>query len=430
MRESVYRWGPTEQRCQHRLNNLAALLDHAQEYMNQCTAQHQPASSAGLVLWLYQLAEAEEDTQATGGAENAIQLVTHHGAKGLEWPIVVAMDLTADLKPRLWGLSVLPSPTKISLDDPLAGRTLRYWPAFTGLQSANIPLLEQIKESPKGLAAMAEEIQESRRLLYVSLTRPRDGLIITLENKQTGGGWMDTLDADWMLPEGDTLALPDGELIPSRYLELEAPAAETAPSDYKPNWLINDAPAIEKLPLRLSPSSFPPIETAKIGEIIELGDRLEITGDYDPATLGSALHAVIATRLMGQNFTQRALAVHGMEATISVEAADECANRLVNVINQRFKATTLYTEYPVYYTTATGQLVSGWIDLLIETEEGFVLIDHKASPRGESDWEEVALGYSGQMQAYGEGIQHARDKPVIGKWIHFAIGGGLVELAQ
>ena len=121
----------------------------------------QPATSAGLVLWLYQLAAAEEDTQATGGAENAIQLVTHHGAKGLEWPIVIAMDLDAKLKPRLWGLSVLPSPNPISLDDPLANRTLRYWPAFTGLQSANIPLLDEIAQSPEGQTALAQEVTTS-----------------------------------------------------------------------------------------------------------------------------------------------------------------------------------------------------------------------------------------------------------------------------
>ena len=39
---------------------------------------------------------------------------------------------------------------------------------------------------------------------------------------------------------------------------------------------------------------------------------LEITGDYDPATLGSALHAVIATTLMGQRATGRVLADYGM----------------------------------------------------------------------------------------------------------------------
>ena len=346
VRESVYRWGPTEQRSQHRLNNLAALLGHADDYINQCSAQNQPATSAGLVLWLYQLAVAEEDTQATGGAENAIQLVTHHGAKGLEWPIVVAMDLTADLKPRLWGLSVLPSPTPISLDDPLANRTLRYWPAFTGLQSVNIPLLDEIAQSKEGLAALEQEIQESKRLLYVSLTRPRDSLIITLDSKQTGGEWMDTLQADWMLPAADTLIMPDGSAIPSRVLELQASAPDTALPEYQPTWLTTEAPAIATLPLRVSPSAIEPGATARVGEIITLGERLDIEGEYDPAALGSALHAVIATTLLGQNATARVLQDHGMEKTISVAAANESASRLLAAIQQRFNPITLHRRVP------------------------------------------------------------------------------------
>ncbi|MBK6741417.1 MAG: hypothetical protein IPG64_27955 [Haliea sp.] len=235
VRESVYRWGPTEQRSQHRLNNLAALLGHAVDYMNRCTAQNQPATSAGLVLWLYQLAAAEEDTQATGGAENAIQLVTHWGAKGLEWPIVIAMNLTDDLKPRLWGLGVL-LPTRSASTTRWPDRTLRYWPAFMGLNTKNVPLLDRINDSAEGRLAMGQEIQETRRLLYVSLTRPRDGLIITLEGKDSGG-WMATLAADWMLPGGDTLTLPDGSEIPSACVELQADATEPAVPEYTPNWL-------------------------------------------------------------------------------------------------------------------------------------------------------------------------------------------------
>jgi ATP-dependent helicase/nuclease subunit A len=428
VREAVYRWGPTEQRSQHRLNNLGALLAHAEDYMNQCAAQNQPATSAGLVLWFYQLAATEDDTQATGGTENAIQLVTHHGAKGLEWPIVIAMDLDAKLKPRLWGLSVLPSPTTIDLDKPLANRTLRYWPAFTGMQSANIALLDQIGESAEGQAAMAQEVQEMKRLLYVSLTRPRDGLIITMNARQNSTEWMDTLEADWMLPEGDTLALPDGTVIPCRQRELQASEYDTELPAYRPEWLVGSAPAIEKLPLQLSPSSLPADEHATVSEVVLLGDRLAITGEYEPATLGLALHAVIASTVLGQNATARILRDHDMENTISVEMADRCASRFLDEIKQRFNPINMYVEYPVFYTNEQGQVVNGWIDMLLETTEGYVLIDHKASPRARSDWEETALGFSGQLAAYAASIQHATGKQVLSRWIHFGVTGGLVGI--
>jgi ATP-dependent helicase/nuclease subunit A len=52
VRETVCRWGPTLQRAQHRLNNLSALLGHADDYVDQCAAQNEPATAAGLVLWL------------------------------------------------------------------------------------------------------------------------------------------------------------------------------------------------------------------------------------------------------------------------------------------------------------------------------------------------------------------------------------------
>lgn len=428
VRESVNRWGPTQQRSQHRLNNLAALLRHADDYLDQCNGQSEPATAAGLVLWLRDLKQAEKDTQASGGDEDAVQLVTHHGAKGLEWPIVIAMDLDAKLKPRLWGLSVTPSPEPISLENPLANRTLRYWPRFFGLQSANIPLLEQIADSEAGQAAMEQEIQESRRLMYVSLTRPRDCLVITMENKKEGGEWMDTLGAGWMLPTEDALLLPDSTSIPSRSLELESEGAEVDLPAYNPTWLNSTAADTEKLPLRQSPSSLAPSTKAKIGKTIALGERLEINGEYDPADLGSALHAVIATSLMGQHSTGRILTDHGMQDTITVDAANQCTSRLLEALKEYFSPVAYYTEHPIKYTNPAGQIVTGWIDLLIETDDGFVLIDHKASPRARSDWEEISLGYSGQLEAYAESIAYTTNKPVISCWIHFAVTGGLVEV--
>ena len=155
-------------------------------------------------------------------------------------------------------------------------------------------------------------------------------------------------------------------VIPSRVLNLEAGDPEIELDDeYDPTWIASAAPRMDKLPLRLSPSSVAPIESARIGDVIELGERLEINGEYDPVILGSALHAVIATTLMGQSATERVLKNHGMQDTISPETADECANRLLKATTNRFQPTSYYTEYPISYTLDTGQLVSGWIDLLL-----------------------------------------------------------------
>ena len=75
---------------------------------------------------------------------------------------------------------------------------------------------------------MQQEIEESKRLLYVSLTRARDGLILTMNNEDTNGQWMDTLEADWMLPEAETLTLPSGEVIPTQSIDLVPNETNTA----------------------------------------------------------------------------------------------------------------------------------------------------------------------------------------------------------
>jgi len=428
VRETVFRWGPDPQRARHRLGNLAALLRHAAEYLEQCATRSDPATAAGLALWLQALHEAGQDTQATTAGEDAIQLVTHHGAKGLEWHIVVAMDLASRLKPRLWGLSVLPAPGALDLDHPLADRRLRYWPSFSGNHSSQVPLLDAIADGPEGRSALAREEQEAKRLLYVSLTRARDGLILTREGGTGSGPWMDTLQAPWMLPTGDRLQLPDGTSIPARHRVLEAQDAADDSPPFRPTWTAAACSAGDRLPRRRSPSACPPLADARLGTVVTLGDRLPLNGECDPATLGSALHAVIATRALGQDATARVLEDYGIDRVITPEAANDCADHLFRQLEERFAPRRWHVEYPVSHTDANGQITAGWIDLLLECDGGFVLIDHKASPRSRGEWESIALSYSGQLAAYRAGIECATGRPVLGQWIHFALSGGLVEV--
>ena len=117
--------------------------------------------------------------------------------------MVVAADLESDLKSRLWNVNVFSKNEAVDLKNPLAGRTIRYWPWPFGGQKAGIDVLEQIESSRLGMASRAQEVEESIRLLYVSLTRARDLLVLPLPEKKPAGQWMGTLGADWMLPTGD-----------------------------------------------------------------------------------------------------------------------------------------------------------------------------------------------------------------------------------
>jgi len=69
----------------------------------------------------------------------------------------------------------------------------------------------------------------------------------------------------------------------------------------------------------------------------------------------------------------------------------------------------------------------GFIDLLLETNRGWVVIDHKSFLGKRSDWNSKALSYSGQIAVYRDALT-ATGRPFASAWIHFAAGGGLVQI--
>jgi ATP-dependent exoDNAse (exonuclease V) beta subunit len=85
-------------------------------------------------------------------------------------------------------------------------------------------------------------------------------------------------------------------------------------------------------------------------------------------------------------------------------------------------------EHPVTHVLANGQVAHGLIDLLIETKHGWVIIDHKSTPRPRSEWIEVSEGYSGQLAMYKAAVEESSGRPVSSMWIHFPIAGAAVPL--
>jgi hypothetical protein len=170
-----------------------------------------------------------------------------------------------------------------------------------------------------------------------------------------------------------------------------------------------------------------------IGEIIELGERIPIRGG-DMTAIGSGLHAVIAAELVNPDrpdAVKRASAIlssYGVDAFVAAEDAVAAGRRFRKAVAARFEPERILTEYPVIEARGDGRIVRGWIDVLLETQDGWVIIDHKSSPRPRSEWAREVEEYSGQLAAYADAVEHS-GLPVAGMFIHFPISGGLVSAA-
>jgi len=430
-RHDVIKWCHSEYEAQQRLGNIDLFIQYAEDYEALCESNNRAATASGLILYLQELQSSEEDLQALPGG-NAVQLVTHHRSKGLEWPIVIAMDLDSKIKSRLWGLSVQENKDGFTWADPLAGRNLQYWPSFFGLMSTGIEIKDKIEQSEIGQQSLKKAQEEIKRLLYVSLTRPRDLLIIPLSGKNPSGEWLQALDSDWMLPDTDELTLPDGNKIPAKALTIPEAEAETSAKRSKLYWLNNSKVFDkEKYPAKISASKAVPIENAKVETVIELGERIQFTGAPDMAQLGTCLHAVIASEIVHRDKSAeraaRIIADHQLSDCIKAEDALLSATRFIKNIEASYDILNWHIEHPIQYFNENMQLCNGYIDLAIETKDGWIIIDHKSSPKARSEWEKTAISYSGQLNLYENALE-ATGNSVSSKWIHFAITGGLLEV--
>jgi ATP-dependent helicase/nuclease subunit A len=130
------------------------LLNAAQTY----AARH-PPSLQGFLHWLRQSgAEVKREAEAAG---NLVRIMTVHGAKGLQAPLVVLPDTSA-----------LPTDdgTIVWADDTLTGRPIPLWAPRKEFRCAKLDRLRA--------ECRQRQMEEHNRLLYVALTRAEDRLLV------------------------------------------------------------------------------------------------------------------------------------------------------------------------------------------------------------------------------------------------------------
>ena len=430
----VVQWQRDVDRARVRLANLDRLLGLVQQYEDECLSARDPASISGLLVWLQDLAANELDTKQLP-AVDAVQVMTHHGAKGLEWPVVVLCDLASDVKDRLWGIQA-ESLAAFDVDHPLDRRFVRYWPWPFG-QQKNVTATAAQAFLPVAQVARDHAEAENKRLLYVSMTRARDLLVFARQTKKLTGDWMGTVALGEILPnEGETvIKLPGGINVPFERWELAAAESVGASGedDEDLSWFDHIDKPLVRPPLKLSPSSLTGA-TARIVETVPIGRRIESGKGDDRSRLGEAIHACIAADLVSLakplNLSEVAAILKRMQATEDVDAAAlyQQLGALRSWLRTRWPGATPLVELPVAQLTSEGQHVQGRTDLVLRTAAGWILMDHKTSPQGRDQWGELANAHAGQLAAYRDVLQAASGLPVVETWLILPVAGAALRV--
>lgn len=433
----VVSWTLNPDRARMRLANLEALIELAGQYEDLCRSGQHAASISGLILWLNEIAQQEKDMLAEP-AIDAAKVMTHHAAKGLEWPVVILMDLAKDIKDRLWSITAQ-SGAAFDAQSPLVDRSIRYWPWPFGLQK-KVGVADTIALTSTANGFRKSAVEESKRLLYVSMTRARDLLVLARSSRKLSGEWLDCIEASWLLQEegANAVVLPSGERIATDRWALdpvEIPDiggnAESGPL----YWFKSGSNADARLPLNFNPSSAGKT-LATVLEKCRIGERIPVASGADMNALGTAIHTCI-----GLSFTDRSvplsevevqniLSSFGVDEDLSPSAVVRQIGAFHEWLKSRWPGAKPHAEISVQSKLTTGQVLNGQIDFLLETEAGWILIDHKSSQLASDHWDQLADEYGAQIAAYAEAVEKGSGKPVLEQWLFLPVAGGGINIGM
>ncbi len=438
----VHRWD----RAGERLANLDALRKVALLYEDSCRATRGAATAAGLVAYLAKGLEKGGERPAFEG-DDAVRVLTYHRAKGLEWPVVVLLDLQDGAKRSPFGAYSESPAGGLDPWNPLAGRWIRFWPWPYGDQEKDVHLDATASASPQAQARAEAELAELVRLLYVGMTRARDYLVFATR-PSASSAWIDILTrADGTpvltLPvtDGETQVNVDGEAFTMVVQSAGPPPAAIAQDEtpavawFAPLPLSGEQPKYP--PARLSPSAASQDSNENsapvAGTPIEIGQRLPISGNPDMRLLGEAVHGFLAADTIDRPIAEReAMANEALDrwsvgGALLPASLIEASKRLDRFITDRWPGAKQHRELPVF-SRIGDQRASGRVDLLLETAQGFVIIDHKTFPGAPDTWVEKANEYAPQLALYSQMIAQATGRPVLQRFIHMPIVGALISV--
>ena len=364
--------------------------------------------------------------------EQALSIQTIHGAKGLEFPITILSGMTTQMGGRRNGVSVLwgdLGPPEIRMRSGVT--TMRHEP--------RADLEDEMDE------------HERRRLAYVAATRAREHLIVSCHHKQnqrdnTYGGLFHHVFAD---PDrkGLVSAVDLDELIDHSPPPGDRPSQLGLALDARREWIDRRESLLGAFRERRILSATGVARAAigrpdgTTGDLVDQDDdgadrpddgvvpdrRRGRTG----SAIGSAVHGVLQLvdlsdpsdldELVEQQAHAEAVPQHSFVVGQLVRAA--LASDAVRLASVHRHHKELFVAAPI-----GDRVIEGYVDLLIESPEGLIVVDYKTDAvRTEADIDEKLASYELQAAAYAVALERATGLDVVECRFVFLRTAGAIE---
>ena len=386
-------------RERQRAANLRAIVDRAAEF-----AVNESDALRPFVRWLTSRqgeSGGERDLHLAETDDDLVRVMTVHGAKGLEFPVVILAKLSAGVNQGAARSVVDRARGKIEFS--VGKRDNRFsTPGFAAAAA---------RETAYGHA-------EQARLLYVAATRARDLLVVSAFRSEERPGmfvhlpdlpsWVSVFDGGLREAAGGAQVMLESDL--PQPMPMAKPPATDFPEDLAGRWQKQKsrrAAHLERGPTYTTPSLLA-AEAHKEPRETEPHDRsapesdLDRFGDADRALAtadgaagvafvgssaglrrGSLVHEVLYRCALGDAADATAWAHRLAAEQGSAELADEVARFAATIVRsptmERVRAARrVWRELPLaWYDTGQDRYVEGFVDLAFEEADGWILADYK-----------------------------------------------------
>lgn len=406
--------------------NLLKLIAKSEEFeaMQPETLQAQGIfgkTLSSFLVWLNLNAD-QFDSQPDVDSDNqqAVVLHTWHGSKGLEWPIVIVDELERPFNASTPEMTVAyegESGVTSMLDNA-------YVKVITAFDDDTIKQRFVDELQPR-------ESDTLKNLTYVAMTRAREQLILP---------WFDNGKANTMLSNLKGLDFSTAKCTAAQVPVIDTVELAHFPKPYGRVGIEEVDPAISIYHqlAAISPSLIVKQQPEAVKEILQkftqqqqlvlnqVADLSSIRNKHSAAQVGDWLHYCYQALLPNTDLKDRLLA-----SLPELAAYSDLCEQITRQI-RAFKITMaeglgaigFKAEISMLAKSDEGAVVSGIIDCLVETEDGYYIIDHKSD---EDSGEQAFEHHQQQLAAYAKYLN--LDKPVLGIGVNW-LREGRVQINQ